>query len=90
MIWNKNALSSVFGDALKMEVFMVQLPLLVMRRCMRQINFILQVTDSYYYYNCALSYAERPDYLPDCIVIVYGGIISAEGIDNCAVLSKGI
>ena len=28
----------------------------------------------------ALSYAERPDYLPDCIAIL-GGIISVEGID---------
>ena len=27
----------------------------------------------------ALSYAERPDYLPDCMAIV-GGIISVEGI----------
>ena len=30
----------------------------------------------------ALSYAEQPDYLPDCIVIVriLGGIMSEEGI----------
>ena len=36
-----------------------------------------------WYWNCAsLSYAERPDNLPDCIAIL-GGIISVEGI-GCA------
>ena len=41
-----------------------------------------------YFFKCpyeALSYAERPDYLPDCLVIILGGIILAEGIDYEAI-----
>ena len=48
---------------------------------MRLWNIIIASIECAYIYT--LSYAERPDYLPDCIAIVWilGGIISAEGID---------
>ena len=36
-----------------------------------------------------LSYAEQPDYLPDCIVrAILGGIISVEGIEYWEGLSR--